>query len=180
MSAITRRLEIFSLMIDRIPQQEIGPDELNGYFLSHLNRIYCAKNQLVDKLPELTRQSHFLDLKQAIDETIDMVQNQISRMKAIFILMDAWYSYEACTGLIGLLDEAFQSIGPQAGKPALRDLSILFYMHNIESIEMASFKILMLVADKIGNAEVVQLLRECYDEAKEDRVLFKEITQRYL
>ena len=101
-------------------------------------------------------------------------------MKQIFILLDTWYNHESCIGLIGLLDEAFQSIGPQAGKPALRDLSILFYMLNIESIEQASFKTMLMVANKLENPEIVQLLRECYDEAKEDRVLFKQIAENYL
>jgi ferritin-like metal-binding protein YciE len=167
-------------MEERIPQAEVGQAELTQYFISHLNRIFCAKNQLVDKLPELADRSHFLDLKQAIEETVEIVQAQISRMKEIFILLDTWYNPESCIGLIGLLDEAFQSIGPQGGKPALRDLSILFYMHNIESIETASFKIMLLVADKLENPEIVQLLRECYDEAKEDRTLFRQITERYL
>ena len=167
-------------MEDRIPQAEVSQDELTQYFISHLNRIYCAKNQLVDKLPEPADRSHFLDLKQAIEETVEIVQNQILRMKQIFILLDTWYNHESCIGLIGLLDEAFQSIGPQAGKPALRDLSILFYMLNIESIEQASFKTMLMVANKLENPEIVQLLRECYDEAKEDRVLFKQIAENYL
>ena len=75
-------------MEDRIPQAEVSQDELTQYFISHLNRIYCAKNQLVDKLPELADRSHFLDLKQAIEETVEIVQNQILRMKQIFILLD--------------------------------------------------------------------------------------------
>jgi len=167
-------------MEERIPQTEVSNAELTEYFISHLNRIYCAKNQLVDKLPELAGRAHFLDLQQAIAETVEVVQNQIGRMREIFILLDTWYNHESCIGLIGLLDEAFQSIGPQAGSAALRDLSILFYMHNIESVETASFKIMLLVADKLENPQIVQLLRECYDEAKEDRVLFKQITENYL
>ena len=167
-------------MENRIPKAEVSQADLTRYFISHLNRIYCAKNQLVDKLPELAGRSHFLDLKQAIEETVEIVQNQISRMREIFILLDTWYNQESCIGLIGLLDEAFQSIGPQAGKPALRDLSILFYMHNIESIEVASFKTMLLVAEQLKNPEVVQLLTECYDEANEDRTLFKQITEMYL
>lgn len=164
----------------RVPLIEFGHKDLLGFFVSHLNRIYCAKSQLVEKLPELSRQTYFLDLKQAINETVEVVSSQIQRMRQIYILLDSIYHQENCTGLIGLLDEAFQSIGPQSGKGALRDLSILFYMQNIESVEMASFGMLMRVADKMDNQAVVQLLRECYDEAKEDKILLKQITQNYL
>ena len=50
------------------------------------------------------------------------------------IRLDAFYTPESCIGLLGFLDEAFQSIGPPLDSPPLRDLSILFYRHNIESI----------------------------------------------
>jgi len=164
----------------RFPKNQLGREELLAFFISHLNRIYCAKSQLVDKLPGLSGEAHFLDLVQSIDETVDVVQLQIQRMKQIYILLDSIYHSESCNGLIGLLDEAFQSIGPQSNKPGLRDLSILFYMLNIESIEMASFKMLMLVSEKLDEPKVTQLLLECYDEAKEDRVLLRQIADHYI
>jgi ferritin-like metal-binding protein YciE len=164
----------------RNPSKELSREELRHFFISHLNRIYCAKSQLIEKLPELGKRSHFLDLQQAISETVEIVQNQIMRMKQVYIMLDAWYQPESCVGLVGILDEAFQSIGSPEDSPALRDLSILFYMQNIESIEMASFKVMILVADKLAEVGIAQLLLECYDEAREDKILFKEITENYL
>jgi len=62
----------------------------------------------------------------------------------------------------------------------LRDLSILFYMQNIESVEMASFQVLKMVAVKLKNKQLTQLLTENFDEAKEDRALLLLITKKYL
>lgn len=163
----------------RIPLKQPEQQELKHFFLSHLNRIYCAKSQLAEKLPQLGNSAHFLDLKQAITETTESVHLQIARMRLIYIELDSFYRPESCVGLVGMLDEAFQSIGPPFDSPASRDLSILFYMHNIESVEESSFKVLMLVADKLGKPGVRQMLLECYDEAKEDKILFKEITENY-
>jgi len=164
----------------RNPTCDLRPEELRYFFISHLNRIYCAKSQLAEKLPELARRSHFLDLQQAIGETVEVVLAQLSRMKEIYIRLDSFYQAEGCTGLAGILDETFQSIGRPGESPALRDLSVLFYMQNIESIEIASFKMMMLVAGRLEEKEVVQLLLECYDEAREDHILFREITANYL
>jgi ferritin-like metal-binding protein YciE len=164
----------------RNPANELGEKELRRFFISHLNRIFCAKSQLVEKLPQLASRSHFLDLQQAIDETVEIVNKQIRRMKQIYIMLDAWYQPESCIGLAGVLDEAFQSIGNPEDSPALRDLSILFYMNNIESIEKASFAVMMMVADKLPAPGITQLLLECYDEAREDKILFKQITENYL
>ena len=164
----------------RLPSADLASEDLTAFFISHLSRVYCAKDQLADKLPQLAKQVHFLDLRQAIEETVEVVQGQIKRMKEVFILLDTIYTYESCTGLVGMLDEAFQSIGPNAGKPELRDFSILFYMQNIESIEITSFNILLLVAEKLNDPQVSQRIKECYDEAKEDRALLKQITGHYI
>ena len=163
----------------RLPGNDLPREDLLSFFISHLNRVYCAKSQLVEKLPQLANRAHFLDLQQAIEETVDIVKEQMKRMRQVFILLDSFYTYESCTGLVGMLDEAFQSIGSRADKPALRDFSILFYMQNIESIETASFNILLRVADKLNEPEVAQCIRECYDEAKEDKALFKQIAAFY-
>jgi len=164
----------------RNPSKELNAQELRHFFISHLNRIYCAKSQLLDKLPELEKRAQFLDLRQAIGETIEIVALQIDRMKEIYILLDDFYRPESCVGLTGILDEAFQSVGAPNESPSLSDLSLLFYMQNIESIEMASFNMMMLVAGKMQRQDIVQLLRECFDEAKDDKVLLKAITNNYL
>lgn len=164
----------------RNPTVELTPDELKRFFISHLNRIYCAKNQLADKLPLLSSRAHYLDLQQAVSETVAAVRLQIRRINQVYILLDTFYQPESCVGLAGILDEAFQSIGTPGDGANLRDLSILFYMHNIESIETASFKIMLRVADHLGQPAVSQLLLECYDEAQEDKALFRAITENYL
>lgn len=166
--------------IPRNPAKELSRAELETFFISHLNRIYCAKSQLVDKLPLLNSRANFMDLRQAIDETIEDVRQQIGRMKEIYIMLDSFYQPESCVGLTGILDEAFQSVGKPGGSAALRDLSIIFYMLNIESIETASFKTLLKVADRLEQAGIAQLLAECYDEAQEDKKLFRQITENYL
>lgn len=164
----------------RHPKAALNPAELKYFFLSHLHRIYCAKSQLIEKLPLLQDDSNFLDLKQAIGETIEAVQQQILRMKDIYILLDAWYKPESCVGLVGILDEGFQSVGILEEGPALRDMSVLFYMYNIESIETASFKTMLFVAGKMGQPDVMQLMQECYDDAREEKILFRQITENYL
>jgi ferritin-like metal-binding protein YciE len=154
--------------------------ELLHFFLSHLNRIFCAKSELLVKLPILQKRARFLDLQQAITETIEVVSLQIGRMKRIYILLDDFYRPESCVGLLGMLDEAFQTVGAPNESPAISDLSLLFYMQNIESIEAASFQMMMQVADHLECPEVVQLLRECLDEARDDNGLLKAITENYL
>ena len=78
------------------------------------------------------------------------------------------------------IEDAFEAINEQSGESELRDLSIIFYLQNIESVEMASFQILQMAAVKLKNKHVDQLLKENYNEAKADRTLLLLISSKYI
>nr|WP_279629794.1 DUF892 family protein [Mucilaginibacter endophyticus] len=128
---------------------KLGPARLKEFFVHHLDWIYAAKAHLVSKLPLILNEVHFHDLHAAIAETIADAEKQISRMEIIYALLDVTISKESCHGLVGLVEDAFDAIICQKSEPALRDLAIIFYMPNIESVEMASFQILQMAAVKI-------------------------------
>ncbi|RZJ87059.1 MAG: DUF892 family protein, partial [Chryseobacterium sp.] len=68
----------------------------------------------------------------------------------------------------------------QQGEPELQDLSIIFYLQNIESVEMASFQVLQMAAVKLHNNHINKLLKDNYDEAKTDRTLLLLISSKYI
>lgn len=158
----------------------LGSEKLKVFFIKHLDRIYAAKLHLVSKLPHLLDEVQFADLKHAIRETVEDVEKQIARMEVIYTLLDAEVSKGSIHGLTGMIEDAFEAINEQTGEPELRDLSIIFYLQNIESVEMASFQILQMAAVKLKNKHVSQLLKENYDEAKADRTLLLLISSKYI
>jgi ferritin-like metal-binding protein YciE len=66
------------------------------------------------------------------------------------------------------------------GEIELQDLSIIFYLHNIENVEMVSFQILQMAATKLKDRQISNLLQENYDQAKADRVLLLLISSKYM
>ena len=158
----------------------LGSEKLKIFFIKHLDRIYGAKLHLVSKLPGLEQEVEFADLKNAIIETVADVEKQIARMELIYSLLDAEVSKGSIHGLTGLIQDAFEAINEQRGEAELRDLSIIFYLQNIESIEMASFQILQMAAVKLKNKHINQLLKENYEEAKADRTLLLLISSKYI
>jgi ferritin-like metal-binding protein YciE len=159
---------------------KLGSDKLKIFFLKHLDRIYAAKQHLVSKLPELEQEVEYADLREAIIETVADVEKQIARMEVIYHLLDAQVSSGSIHGLAGLVQDAFEAINEQRNEAELRDLSIIFYLQNIESVEMASFQILQMAAVKLNNKHVSLLLKENYDEAKADRTLLLLISSKYI
>jgi len=158
----------------------LGAEKLKTFFISHLDRVYAAKAHLVSKLPQLENEVYFRDLQLAIRETVEDVEKQMARMELIYELLDMPIGKGSIHGLTGLVDDAFESIREQAGEAELRDMSILFYLQNIESVEMASFQILQIAAVKLKNKQIKQLLLENFDEAKADRALLMLIAAKYV
>jgi len=155
-------------------------EKLKTFFISHLDKIYSAKVHLITHLPELLKQAHFSDLKEAIIQTVDHVENEISRMEIIYAIFDSSYFDHNTNGLTGLVEDAFSAIQEHGSDKELMDLSILFYLQNIESVEMASFQILQIAAVKLENKQVVNLLKENFQEAKSDRTLFLLLASKYI
>jgi len=158
----------------------LGSKRLKSYFVNNLDKIYAAKAHLFKHLPTIADEAHFSDLRFAILETLEDVGKQLARMDIIYTMLDAERSDGNCSGLVGLVDDAFEDIKLHGKEPELRDLSIAFYMQNIESIEMASFQVLEMASVKLKNKQIKQLIRENYDEAKADRTLLLLITAKYI
>jgi len=155
-------------------------DKLQAFFIHHLNLVYCAKSHLVERLPEVIEQAGFADLRFAIQETMDDVEKQIKRMEEVFALLDTAYSLEECSDMINYVEQAFKPIHKHGADEELRDMAILYYLQNMESLEMSSFQILLLVAARLKNKQILQLLKENFDEAKADRALLLTIVAKYL
>jgi ferritin-like metal-binding protein YciE len=158
----------------------LGPQKLKKFFITHLNRIYGAKLHLVKRLPEIAALAHFSDLQQAIAETTEEVEKQIARMREIYDLLGADVSIESHKGVMGLVEDAFIAVKKNGGDPELRDMSILFYMQNIESVEMTSFQVLQIAAVKLKNEQIIQLLEENFEAAKTDRSLLLLVSAKYI
>nr|WP_295924754.1 DUF892 family protein [uncultured Dyadobacter sp.] len=158
----------------------LDKDDLDQFFIHHLDKIYAAKTLLISELPQLIDNAHFSDLRDAMHRTIDDVRGQILNMEKIYRIMRATASTASSLGLKGLLKDSFKDITNHSSNAELRDMSILFYLHNIESIEMASFQILEMVGVKLKNDQIKRLLRENYEQAKADRTLYLLISAKYI
>ncbi|QXV66773.1 DUF892 family protein [Mucilaginibacter sp. 21P] len=159
----------------------LGEENLRRFFVGHLNVIYAAKSHLVLKLPTIVEEVHYHDLKEGILDTISDVQKQMVRVEMIFEMIEEKMDPVSCTGMVGMIDEAFEAIGRHRDADhGLRDLAIANYMQQIESVEVASFQILEMASVKIKDKQIKHLLKECYDEARADRTLMLLIAAKYI
>ena len=162
------------------PTINFQPSDLKRYFIHHLSKIYCAKNHLVDNFPEVLRLATFADLKEVINNNIEDLRNQIARMREIYQILNIDYEPGSCRMFQGLIDELFRGANEDVGNPELRDMSIIYYLQNLESLEMASFHALQMAAIKFNNDDINELLKDNFQEAKTERAMLRLLTAKYL
>lgn len=177
-------LFIINLMNDSIKKMKslggfLNPVDLKGFLLAHLNRIYCAKSHLHERLPELAKQINFSELQRAMIETWEDLSGQMARIEEIYVLLDEAPSFKYCDELIRFVENGFISTSQQQDEPKIRELSILFYLSIIESIEIASCELLQMATVKLANKQIKQLLEENFNASKAHRILFLQITAVY-
>jgi ferritin-like metal-binding protein YciE len=166
------------------PKGHMPPGALSApkqylFFIDQLNRIYCAKSHLHERLPEIHGFAHFAELDQAITHIGAKVEIQINRMDQIYALLKVQSAFDNCEGLIGSIEEAFSAISTISHGPVMRDLSILSYLQNIETIGLASFHGLNLAAPVTAKNKIRQLIKENFNESTDDLALLKKITAKY-
>jgi ferritin-like metal-binding protein YciE len=149
----------------------IGSEKVKVLFIDHLNRLYCAKSHLAERLPEIFDEAAFADLKHAIKETILHTEKQLLRIDQIFALMNTKYSFEKCQPLITFLENAFEALQLHATEQEFRDLMIVTYLYHLDSVELASSKILKIAANSLHAQQIKLLISENYSEAKAENAL---------
>jgi ferritin-like metal-binding protein YciE len=151
---------------------------LKRTFLEHLNYIYTGKQNLLKFFEDIKDIAKLNVLKMAVQEGIDDTKEQIAQMDEIYAAIKETPSKTKTLGLSALSLEAYLTVIRSGKTPLERDVFILFYLQQIEGIEMTYFKVLKNLAKAVGyNYRYLELP---LDIAAENKILFESIYQEYI
>jgi len=157
---------------------ELDDKLLKRTFLEHLNYIYYGKQHLVSFFNEVKDIATLDVLKMAIQECIEDTDNQIDQLEEIYTSIDEKPSKTNTLSIKATTLEAYLA-AIKGGKTLLeRDVYILFYLQQIEGIEITYFKVLKNLAKAIGYSNT--FLDQPFDNAVENRILFEAIYKEYI
>jgi ferritin-like metal-binding protein YciE len=154
--------------------------DLKQLFIHQLNRVNCTKGYLVRNLPILQDVASFNTMKLAIREDLDDVKKQQQRIDEMYGLLHAKPSDEGCEVIKSVLEEAFHLNNNSGKATIINDMDIILYMQLIENIELTSCRMLKMIAEFMGDEQIIQMVRECCDENADNDRLFSLITEEYL
>jgi ferritin-like metal-binding protein YciE len=159
--------------------QILDTDALKQVFIHNLNRIYFAKCYLDGHLEHLIDIASFPALKLAIGEFGDDIKRQIKRLHEVYALMDETPSDKNCNPIKSIIKDNFCLDDKQA-LPLFTDMDIMAFMQLLEHINISACSMMKIIAAKLNNGEVEQLLRECFDESIDNDHLFTLISKEYI
>ena len=157
---------------------QIDDKLLKNTFLNHLNYIYYGKHHLLTFFTEVKDIATLAVLKMAIQEGIDDTENQLEQLEELFNTIGEKPSKTNTLGIKALTLEAYIA-AIKGGKTSLeKDVFILFYLQQIEGIEITYFKVLKNLATAIGYSN--HFLDLPFDLAVENKILFEAIYREYI
>lgn len=157
---------------------QIDDKLLKKTFLEHLNYIYYGKHHLVDFFNEVEKMATLNVLKQAIGEATEDAKSQMGQLDDIYTAIEETPKKTSTLSIKATTLEAYLA-AIRAGRTALeKDVFILFYLQQIEGIEITYFKVLKNLANAIGYDNA--FLDQPFDSAIENRILFESIYKEYI
>ncbi len=146
-------------------------ENLQQLYLKELRDLYDAENQITDALPKLIDAANNPELKNALQEHLNVTQTQIKRLEKIFQTLNEKPTGETCKGMKGVIKEGDEIVST-GGDPSTVDAGIISAAQRVEHYEMAGYGTVRNYAKLLGQEEHGRLLQQTLDEEeKADKTL---------
>lgn len=150
-------------------QRQTGSQEpmLMELFYEELKDIYWAEKHLTKALPKMAKAASTEELKDAINEHLEVTQTQVERLEKVFELLGKKAQAKKCEAMEGLTKEAEGVIEDTEDGSATRDVALILAAQKVEHYEIATYGGLATLASTLGLEEIHDLLGETLAEEKE-------------
>ena len=80
-------------------------DTLSTLLQEELKDIYDAEKKLVKALPKMAKGASSPELRQALEEHLEVTKGQVQRLEQVFELLEKPAKAKTCAGMKGLIEE---------------------------------------------------------------------------
>jgi ferritin-like metal-binding protein YciE len=142
-------------MADKNTIQDLLGDEIKD--------LYSAEKQLTKAIPKMAKGSTDETLKSALMAHLKETQDQVSRLERVGELLGIKVTGKKCVGMEGCIKEGAEAL-EEEGDSTVLDLGIIGAGGRVEHYEIAGYMAAISMASRLGQSEVVGLLRESLAE----------------
>ena len=148
-------------------RQTGGGQMLEKFMYDSLKDIYWAEKHLLKAIPRLSKAATNEELKAALNEHLEVTQEQVARLEQVFELMGKKAQGKKCEAMEGLTKEAESIIEETEKGSSTRDVGIIMAAQKVEHYEIATYGGLAQLAKTMGLTEIGELLGQTLQEEKE-------------
>jgi len=138
-------------------------DSLQKLYVEELRDLHSAERQIIEALPKMIKAASSPELKSALQEHLNITQEQLVRLDQIFENLGQKGTGKKCKGMEGILAEGKETLGEDM-LPEVLDAAIISAAQHVEHYEMAGYGTVRTYADLLGEKEAMKLLQKTLDE----------------
>ncbi|MHB1330587.1 MAG: YciE/YciF ferroxidase family protein [Minisyncoccota bacterium] len=132
-------------------------DTLNKLFLTKIKALYDMEQELVEQLPKLAKAATDKNLKKALDDHQKETEEQAERLEAIFDILAETPDRLEGDAIRGMVKDA-EWVIKNTEKGETLDLALIGVASHVEHYEMAGYMSASMIAEQLGQAEIIDLL----------------------
>jgi ferritin-like metal-binding protein YciE len=140
-------------------------NSIKDLLTDEIKDLYSAEKQLTKAIPKMAKGSSDPFLKQAFTAHLKETQDQASRLEQAAQLLGIKPTGKKCIGMEGCIQEGAEALD-ENGNESVLDLGLIGAGGRVEHYEMAGYMNAITLAQRVGAAEVVSLLKQSLAEEK--------------
>jgi ferritin-like metal-binding protein YciE len=138
-------------------------DNLQKLYVEELRDLHSAERQIIQALPKMIKAASSPELKAALQEHLDITNQQLARLNQIFEKLGKRGTGKKCKGMEGVIADG-KEILEEDMAPEVLDAAIISAAQHVEHYEMAGYGTVRTYAQLLGDREAAKLLQQTLDE----------------
>ena len=141
-------------------------NDFRALYISELQDLYDAENQLVTALPKMAAASDSDELRAGFEAHLQQTQEHVDRLERIFNSLGEPVKGRKCKAMKGLVSEGGEMIDSDF-EGAVKDAGLISAAQRVEHYEIAAYGAARTFAQILGDQEGARLLDETLEEEKQ-------------
>jgi ferritin-like metal-binding protein YciE len=138
-------------------------NSLKDLLSDEIKDLYSAEKQLTKAIPKMAKGASDASLKAAFTAHLKETQDQVGRLEEAAGLLEIKPTGKKCVGMEGCIKEGAEAL-EEEGNESVLDLGLIGAGGRVEHYEMAGYMTAISLAEMLGEAEVVALLKQSLAE----------------
>jgi ferritin-like metal-binding protein YciE len=138
-------------------------DNLQKLYVEELRDLHSAERQIIQALPKMIKAASSPELKSALQEHLEITNQQLDRLNQIFEKLGKKGTGKKCKGMEGVIADG-KEILEEDMAPEVLDAAIISAAQHVEHYEMAGYGTVRTYAGLLGDREAMKLLQMTLDE----------------